>query len=219
MRPRIARACSAGQFCFFATRSRFFVMVPIARSTNSGLASTSSTPNPLVANTWAMPLPITPPPTTATRLTAADGPVATASVIVLIVRLLRGRAGSSVSALIGREVRSGALDRQRHGVAAAEAQRREAGLRVPLLECGAAVVQARRVAGGDHTALVLRHGGELRQHLGGRVRADRLVLRDDYGIAPALRDRHRRHLARELARRPCGRGLLVALGREGVDLL
>ena len=42
-----------------------------------------------------MPLPITPPPITATRLIAADGPLATDRVIVLIVTLPGEAAGSA----------------------------------------------------------------------------------------------------------------------------
>lgn len=84
MRPTMPAALSAGHSCFFATRSRFFAMVASPRSTNSGFTSISSTSRPLVANTCAMPLPIVPPPTTATFFTAADGPLVRCSARVLI---------------------------------------------------------------------------------------------------------------------------------------
>ena len=74
MRSSTAGARSAGHACFFATRSRLFAMPPRARSTNSGFASTSSTSRPAVANVCAIPLPMVPPPTTATFFTVPAGP-------------------------------------------------------------------------------------------------------------------------------------------------
>ena len=49
-------------------------MVPSARSTTPGLVSTSWTSMFAVANTWAMPFPMVPAPTTATLRSAAAGP-------------------------------------------------------------------------------------------------------------------------------------------------
>src|SRR5439155_13727310 len=108
-------ARSAGQLCFFATRSRFVPIVPRARSTSSGFTSTSSTSNPEVANACAIPFPIVPPPTTAILRTAAEGPGLCDSVIVV------SRASDT-------------LDRHRHRVAAAETQGRETGLLAARLQ-------------------------------------------------------------------------------------
>src|ERR1041385_3573678 len=45
-------------------------MTPITRSSRPGATSISAVSHPYCANTWAMPFPIVPAPTTATRLTA-----------------------------------------------------------------------------------------------------------------------------------------------------
>ena len=90
---------------------------PSARSTNSALRRRpASTSKPSVANTCAMPLPIVPPPTTAAR---------------------RSNSPRSLAP------RSHALHRERHRVAAAQAQRREAGLRAAVLRARGAASPAR----------------------------------------------------------------------------
>src|SRR5262245_400512 len=97
-------------------------MVAIARCTSSGFTSTSSTSNPAVANTWAIPLPMVPPPTTATRFTADDGPSARTSEATFTLKC---------ALLGGRPEASHHLHRERHRVAATQTQGGEAGLLAP----------------------------------------------------------------------------------------
>ncbi len=72
-----ADALSSLVILFFATsRSRFFVMAASPRSRNCCSTSHKITAYPLRANTCAMPLPMVPAPTTATRLMSMNPPVA-----------------------------------------------------------------------------------------------------------------------------------------------
>src|SRR5438874_2691874 len=69
-RMRRSAACrSLAEILFLATsRSRFLLMVSSARSRKPCCTSHSRTSNPLLANTWAMPLPMVPAPRTPTVL-------------------------------------------------------------------------------------------------------------------------------------------------------
>ena len=64
MRATAAAASSADSRPLATWRSRFFEMVARARSKAGALMSKSETFHPLVANTWAIPLPIAPAPST-----------------------------------------------------------------------------------------------------------------------------------------------------------
>ena len=72
MRASAASRCSALTVPFFTWRSKFVRMVASTRSSSPGATSISAVSHPCSANTCAMPLPIVPAPTTATRLKRAS---------------------------------------------------------------------------------------------------------------------------------------------------
>ena len=69
MRPSVSAPCSLLPAPFLIRRSIFAWIVFSARESASGATSTSAVSHPAWAKTWAIPLPIVPAPTTATRLT------------------------------------------------------------------------------------------------------------------------------------------------------
>src|SRR3989449_5967618 len=69
MRPSVSAPCSLLPAPFLIRRSIFAWIVLSARESASGATSTSAVSHPAWAKTWAIPLPIVPAPTTATRLT------------------------------------------------------------------------------------------------------------------------------------------------------
>src|SRR5438132_181320 len=68
IRASAASRCSAVTDPFFTCRSRFVLMTASTRSSKPGATSISVVSQPCWANTCAMPFPIVPAPTTATRL-------------------------------------------------------------------------------------------------------------------------------------------------------
>src|SRR2546428_12180094 len=69
IRPSASAPCSLLPTPFLTRRSMFAWIVLSARESASGATSTSAESHPAWAKTWAIPLPIVPAPTTATRLT------------------------------------------------------------------------------------------------------------------------------------------------------
>jgi len=68
IRARAASRCSAVTVPFFTCRSKFVRMVASTRSSRPGATSISVVSQPCWANTCAIPFPMVPAPTTATRL-------------------------------------------------------------------------------------------------------------------------------------------------------
>ena len=72
MRPMAAERSPAWSLPFSTSFARLLSIVARARSSAPSAASISVTSKPDCANTWAMPLPIVPAPTTPTRVISPD---------------------------------------------------------------------------------------------------------------------------------------------------
>src|SRR5262245_35994577 len=194
-----ASARSPGSVPFSTNLPRLLCTVCRPRSRNSCLTSTMKVDTPQVANVWAMPLPMVPAPITATAFGRED-------VVVMVAGIVVGLA--PIGCRGGVTGRSEALDGHHDGVAAAEAEAREAARLAALLQrvqqrgqhtrAGA----ADRVAERDRAAVhvqALRVDLELlaqRDHL----HAERLVQLDQVEVLHAALQQRAQLLGRDLGR-------------------